>query len=275
MSKEFPLLDIDALVAEVEDGAKVVMPPDYTGAPMATVRALVRKGVRNLHLVGAPQFGLPAEILIGAGCVDTVETAGLGLGEFGLAPRFRDAVAQGKIHVKDATCPAVHAGLQAAEKGVPFMPVRGIIGSDLPRYRNDWMVIDSPLGDGGPILLVQAIEPDVAIAHVPYADRYGNAWVGLRREIMTMAHASKRTLITFEKLYDGNLLESAEMAPGTLPSHYVTAISRQEKGCWPLGFLDWYETDVAHMERYAEIARTEEGFARYLDEHVLNAAEAA
>ncbi|MHA1113616.1 MAG: CoA transferase subunit A [Alphaproteobacteria bacterium] len=275
MAKEFPLLDIDALVANVEDGAKVVLPPDYSGAPMATVRALVRKGVRNLHLVGAPQFGLPADILVGAGSVDTVETAGLGLGEFGLAPRFRDAVAAGSIHVKDATCPAVHAGLQAAEKGVPFMPVRGIIGSDLLRYRNDWTVIDAPLGDGGPILLVEAIEPDIAIAHVPYADRFGNVWVGLRREIMTMAHAAKRTLITFEKLYDGNLLDNVEMAPGTLPSHYVTAISQQEKGCWPLGFLDWYETDIAHMERYVDLARTEEGFARYLDEHVLNAAEAA
>ena len=218
---------IEELAEGVEDGAKVVMAPDYAGAPLAAVRALIRRKVRDLHLIGAPQFGLAADLLVGAGCVQTVETAGLGLGEFGLAPRFRDAVAQGDVHLKDATCPAIHAGLQAAEKGVPFMPIRGIIGSDLTRQRNDWTVIDSPLGEAE----VAAIEPDVALAHAPMADEAGNVWVGLRREIMTMAHASKRTLVTVERLHDGNLLADPALAPGTLPGLYVDAVSVREKGC--------------------------------------------
>jgi len=197
------MVGIEELVEGIEDGAKLVMAPDYAGAPLAAVRALIRRKVQGLHLIGAPQFGLAADLLVGAGCAHTVETAGLGLGEFGLAPRFRDAVAKGAVHLKDATCPAIHAGLQAAEKGVPFMPIRGIIGSDLTRQRNDWTVIDSPLGDAEPILLVAAIEPDVALAHAPMADRDGNVWVGLRREIMTMAHSSKKTLVTVERLFDG------------------------------------------------------------------------
>ena len=49
--------------------------------------------------------------------------------------------------MKDATCPALHAALQASEKGVPFMPLRGLIGSDILKYRDDWKVIDSPFGD--------------------------------------------------------------------------------------------------------------------------------
>jgi len=269
------IVDTEELVQGIEDGAKLVMAPDYAGAPLAAVRALIRCKIRDLHLIGAPQFGLAADLLIGAGCVQTVETAGLGLGEFGLAPRFRDAVANGTVHIKDATCPAIHAGLQAAEKGVPFMPIRGIIGSDLTCHRDDWTVIDNPLGDSEPILLVSAIEPDAALAHAPMADSEGNVWVGLRREIMTMAHASKRTLVTVERLYDGNLLSDSLLAPGTLPSLYVDAVSVQERGCWPLAFPGEYETDVAHMERYVVQARTEEGFDSYLEEFVIRAQEAA
>jgi len=269
------MVDIEELVAGIEDGAKLVMAPDYAGAPLAAVRALIRRKVQGLHLIGAPQFGLAADLLVGAGCVQTVETAGLGLGEFGLAPRFREAVAEGNVHLKDATCPAIHAGLQAAEKGVPFMPIRGIIGSDLTRQRNDWTVIDSPLGEAEPILLVAAIEPDVALAHEPMADRDGNVWVGLRREIMTMAHASKTTLVTVERLFDGNLMTDPQLAPGTLPSLYVDAVSVQERGCWPLGFPDEYETDVEHMELYVAQARSAAGFAAYLDEFVLADREVA
>jgi len=115
----------------------------------------------------------------------------------------------------------------------------------------------------------------VALAHAPMADRDGNVWVGLRREIMTMAHASKTTLVTVERLFDGNLMTDPQLAPGTLPSLYVDAVSVQERGCWPLGFPDEYETDVEHMELYVAQARSAAGFAAYLDEFVLADREAA
>ncbi len=112
---------------------------------MAATRALIRRGVKRLTLVALPTSSLQADLLIGAGCVETLETSAVSLGEFGAAPRFTAAITAGALRIKDATCPAMHAALQAAEKGVPFMPLRGLIGSDVLKS-SDWRVIDNPFG---------------------------------------------------------------------------------------------------------------------------------
>ena len=129
--------------------------------------------MRDLHIVSVPQGGFQVDMLIGAGCVARIEAAAVTLGEYGLAPRFTAAIKAGEIEMWDATCPAIHAGLQAAEKGVPFMPLRGIIGSDLLRVRPDWKVIDNPLAESGtrdPIVILPAIRPDVTLFHALKAD---------------------------------------------------------------------------------------------------------
>ena len=78
----------------------------------------------------------------------------MSLGEAGLAPRFTEAVEKGEIEVRDATCPAVHTALQASEKGVPFMPLRGVLGSDLLKLRPDWKVSQNPFnGNADPIFV--------------------------------------------------------------------------------------------------------------------------
>src|SRR4029077_12705863 len=111
----------------------------------------------RLTLVALPTSSLQADLLIGAGCVETIETSAVSLGEIGPAPGFTAAVMSGALRLKDATCPALHAGFQAAEKGVPFMPLRGLIGSDLLNNRPDWKVVDNPFGDSDPIVLLPAI----------------------------------------------------------------------------------------------------------------------
>ena len=107
---------------------------------MAATRALICRGVKRLHLVTLPTSTLQADLLIGAGCVDTLETSAVSLGEFGPAPRFTAAILAGTIRMMDATCPALHAQFQAAEKGVPFMPLRGLLGSDVLAHRPDWKI---------------------------------------------------------------------------------------------------------------------------------------
>src|SRR4029078_9315069 len=109
-------------IAPIEDGCLLVVPREGSGVPMEAPRALIRRGVRRLHLIALPTSTLQADLLIGAGCVDTLETSAVSLGEFRLAPRFTAAILAGSIKMKDATCPALHAAFQAAEKGVPFMP---------------------------------------------------------------------------------------------------------------------------------------------------------
>ena len=117
-------LTIEELASEIPDGSKVALPPDYAYCALSAVRALIRQQKRELHLVGVPSLGFQADMLIGAGCVATVETAAVTLSEYGLAPRFTAAVKSGSITMMDATCPAIHAALQASEKGIPFIPLR-------------------------------------------------------------------------------------------------------------------------------------------------------
>src|SRR5471030_2116987 len=192
-----PAKPLDDALAAVTDGCMLVVPCEVSGVPMAATRALIRRGVRRLHLVALPTSSLQADLLIGAGCVETLETSAVSLGEFGAAPRFAAAILSGAIKMKDATCPALHAALQAAEKGVPFMPLRGLIGSDVIAHRPDWRIIDNPFEQGGdPIVLLPAITPDIALFHAPMADRAGNVWIGRRRELATMAHAAAKTVVT-------------------------------------------------------------------------------
>jgi len=263
------LRDAEAIAAEIPDGALIGLPPDYSLPAMEVVRALIRRRARGLKLLGVPVLGFSADLLIGAGCVAEVETSAVSLGEAGLAPRFTEAAQKGEIKIRDATCPAIHTALQAAEKGVPFMPLRGVLGSDLLKHRNDWKVVNNPLNSGtDPILLVPAIQPDIALFHARWADEAGNVWIGRRKEVATIAHAAKRTLATFEELRAGDMLEDELLAPGVVAAVYVEAAAPARRGAWPLGVADAYDIDDEHLARYAKAARTREGFQRYLDEFV-------
>jgi glutaconate CoA-transferase subunit A len=260
---------IEELAAQVPDGASVALAPDYSGCALAVIRALIRGGAKDLHLIGVPQLGFQGDLLIGAGCVRSLEAAAVTLGEDGAAPRFVAAIKAGTIAMRDSTCPAIHAGLQAAEKGVPFLPVRGVIGSDLVAHRPDWRIVDNPFAENDPILLVPAIRPDIALFHAALADRQGNVWIGVRRELMRMAHAARTTLVTVEAITDDDLLADDRTAAGTIPALYITGIAEARRGAWPLGLRHTYPADLEHLRRYAELAGSEAGFARYLGEFVL------
>lgn len=258
--------NLDALVKHVQSGMQIAVPVDYAGVSMAMTRAMIKHGAGNLDLVCVPTGGLQVDQLVGAGLVRSVETSAISLGEAGGAPRFNHAIREGTIRIKDATCPAIHAGLMAAQKGVPFLPMRGVIGTDLLNYRDDWMVIDNPFSvdQKDPITLIPAIKPDISIFHCPMADRFGNVWIGRRRELAAMAFASRITLVTVERMVDESLLSDEMSAAGTLPALYVTAVAEAPKGAWPYGLWGEYAPDTDELLQYAKLARTPEGFAQYM-----------
>jgi glutaconate CoA-transferase subunit A len=259
---------LDEALAPIADGCLLAVPRESSGVPMAATRALIRRGVKRLHLVTLPTSSLQADMLIGAGAIATLETSAVSLGEFGPAPRFTAAILSGAIRMMDATCPALHAQFQAAEKGVPFMPLRGLIGSDVLARRVDWKVVDNPFGNADPIVLLPALKPDVTLFHAAIADRFGNVFIGTQRELVVMAHAAQKTVVTVETLHDGDLLRDPVYAAGTLPGFYVEAVAVAPRGAWPLPLPDHYAIDGAHMAEYARLAATPEGFAEYLDRYV-------
>jgi len=258
------IVSLQALAALIEPGQSVAIPVDNAGVSMAATAALIEAGITDLKLVCVPISGLQADLLIGAKAVASLETSAISLGEAGGAPRFSAGVRAGNFNLRDSTCPAIFAGLLAAQKGVPFMPIAGIIGSDLLRVRPDWKVIDSPVGEARKVVVVPAISPDIALFHAPEADRAGNIRIGRHRELAAMAYAAKRTLVTVERIVDRDLLETEDSAAGVLPALYVEAIAVAERGAWPLPLWDEYDRDGTEVARYAAMARTEEGFRAYL-----------
>jgi glutaconate CoA-transferase subunit A len=260
---------IEEALAPITDGCALAVPREQSGVAMEATRALIRRGIKDLHLITLPTSSLQADLIIGAGAMASIETSAVSLGELGPAPRFTAAVLAGSISIKDATCPALHAAFQAAEKGVPFMPLRGLIGSDVLARRSDWKVVNNPFADDDPIVLLPAINPDIALFHAAMADREGNVWIGRDRELAVMAHAAARTVVTVERLFDGNLLDDSRLAAGTLSGFYVESVAVAPEGAWPLAFADHYAADRAHLQEYARLSASPEGFALYLDRYVL------
>lgn len=264
---EFDRLTLEEIAAAIPDGALLGVPADYSGVPMAATRALIDRGARDLRLYCLPLTTVQGDMLIGAGCVASVEAAAVTLGEHGLAPRFTEACVGGAIEMRDSTCPALHSQLQATEKGVPFMPLRGVIGSDIAAHRPDWQVIDSPFGNApDPVLLLPAVKLDVALFHAPFADRYGNVFIGRRRELATLVHAASKVLVTVEKIIDDSLYDTEATAACALPAFYVDGIAVAENGAWPCGLTDVYPPDADAIRAYAAAAKSQAGFAAYLAE---------
>ena len=262
---------LQQLAAAIPDGARIADAQDSCGVSMAVTRALIRRKARGLHLVCVPISGMQADLLIGAGCVDTIETSAVSLGEYGSAPRFLAALRSGRLRLLEATCPAIHAALQAGEKDLPFIPLRGLIGSDIVRVRPDWKVIENPFADaarmaqgGDPIVLLPAIRPDVAIFHAPFADREGNVFIGRKRELLTMAHAAFRSLVTVEHIIEGSVFDNPATAAGSVPAIYVDGIAVLAQGAAPVGLPEHYVPDGDQIKRYASAALSDEGFADFV-----------
>lgn len=253
-----------ALADRIADGSSLALAPDYSGCSLTLIKALIRRGARDLHLIGCPQLGLQAELLIAAGCVASLETAAIGLGEAGRAPAFDQAYREGRIKVWESTCPAIHSGLQAAEKGLPFMPVASIMGSDLPKLRPDWREIEDPYS-GGNILIVPAIKPDFALFHAPLADPDGAVWIGVRRELMMMAHAARTSLVSVEEVRGASLIADPSFAPGTIPGIYIDEVVEAPFGARPSGLFGAYEADQSWKAAYLEHAKHPQSRMRFLD----------
>lgn len=259
-----PIMNLDELASQIPDGAKLAVPKDDTGVSMAGTLALLRRPVRDLHLICLPVSGLQADMLIGAGCVRTLETSAVTLGEFGGAPCFTDAVRNARLRLIDGTCPAIYAGMQAGQKGAPFAVLRGILSSDLLAHRDDWKVISNPFADDDPVVAIRAIQPDIALFHALAADRFGNVFIGRDRDGLLLAQAAQTALVTVEEIVEGNLLDDPMRSGSTVPAMYVSGIAVAPQGTWPVSFGE-RNADAGWMRRYVATARDADGLVKMID----------
>jgi acyl CoA:acetate/3-ketoacid CoA transferase alpha subunit len=127
------LVTLDAAVADIADGATVGLGGwIFNSQPMALVRALVRRGARDLDLVPSPSSIAP-DLLIGAGCARSTVCVFISFEQFGLAPHFRRRAEAGTLVVHDLDGPALAGGMRAAICDLPWMPIPDL-GTDLPKH---------------------------------------------------------------------------------------------------------------------------------------------
>jgi len=152
--------------------------------------------------------------------------------------------------------------------GVPYIPVIGLVGTDLLKRRDDMVVAPDPFDGKTLSVVAKAMRPDVAVFHVHKADRAGNVSVGYHVEAVMLAEASKHVIVTAEEIVDR--LTEKEAVATYIPSILIDSVVHAPYGAHPAGLEGRYRTDKTHMQRYVAASRDDASFAEYLREHVFD-----
>ena len=151
--------------------------------------------------------------------------------------------------------------------GVPFAPVRGLLGTDYLKVRPDFHVVRNPYDQREEVVVVPAVAPDVAVFHGWKGDRHGNVVTSGALDAKLIAQASSRAVATVEEVVDGDL--SREPQTGVLvPGIHVSAVVHAPRGAHPTACEGRYGVDDAYVQEYIEAARDDESFAKWLDRYV-------
>jgi glutaconate CoA-transferase subunit A len=201
---------LDEAVATIDDGAVVGLGGAVTaGHPMALVRALARRGARDLTVV-APTGGIEVDLLIAAGCVSRVVGSYVGVEVVAaVGPVFRRAVEAGEVEVVDLDEAHCVLGLRAAAQALPFLPWRGGVGTSFPQLNPTLVEFDDPV-NGEPLLAVPAIELDVALLYAETSDAYGNAQpVGTFHMDALLGGAAQRVILQVDRVVDNEVIRQS------------------------------------------------------------------
>lgn len=248
------LIDVAAAARRVDDGMTVgISGFAHQNAPMTVVRELIRRGVRDLTLVAGPTAGMETDILIGAGCVRRLVTAGVALeGVVGIAPAFRYYAQRGDLDIWECDECIWYVALKAGAWGVPYLLWPGGVGTSLPELNPDLVEVEH---EGRRYLRVPAVQPDIVLLHAPEGDCFGNvrsarrAYLGRTFAERALVEACAGPLIaTVEQLVDNDrVLEAPERT-----MVFGAEIAVAPGGAHPGGVSGHYAPDLAAIRAYAD-----------------------
>lgn len=252
----------DAVSLFVPDGSAVALgTAQETLIPFAAGHEIMRQKKRNLTLIG-PISDILFDQIIGAGCVARIRAAWVGNVITGSSYNFRRAVEAGDLEMEDHSNLTVSMALRAGAMGVPFMPARTALGSDLYRTNGSLKTITCPF-TGDTLTAVAAINPDVTIIHVQRADAYGNAhsWgnLGITREACL---ASRHIIVTAEEIVAPEVIQSDPNRVVT-PGFKVSAVAHAPWGAHPSPVPGYYNRDHEAFIAYQLDSKTPRDFDRW------------
>jgi glutaconate CoA-transferase subunit A len=254
--------------------------------PMAAVYEMIRQQKKDLYIYGCI-MGPGPDLLIGAGCVFGVELGYLGVGRYApTAPCFKRFVENGRIHYEDYTNFQMALRFLAGSMGIPFIPTKSSLGSDIVKkwgmdeaFRKSdgkispkkLIVATDPFNSNTDekVVLLPAINPDVTIIHAQKVDRQGNVRIeGLTFSDIEQAKAAKYLIVTCEEIVDNEVL-SREPQLNHLPSFFVDAVVKAPKGAHPTQCYNYYDLDVRFLYDLIHASRDDSTLSRYLEKFVF------
>jgi glutaconate CoA-transferase subunit A len=278
------LMDVHTAAALISDGATLSL-GGFTiqRHPMAFVYELIRLKRRDLYLFGHSPGG-DWDILIGAGCVKRVELAYEADEAFGtVGPRWRKAVEGGQIEWEDYSNFAMVSRFTAGAMGIPFMPIRSLLGSDLIQKQTltdeqrmadtrtspkKLHVMDSPFNCQERIVLVPAIRTDFAVLHVQKATASGIVRIeGQTYADVQQALCANTVIVTAEEIVEESVLRS-ETERNAIPFFVVNYVCHVPYGAHPYAVYNYYDYDPLQLKEYHESARNDYTYTQYLKKYV-------
>lgn len=264
---------VDKVINEKEAISKYVNESDYVGielygtvrCPMSLTREIIRQGFHSLKTAGQGVY--ESDLLAASNTIREMDWTYIGLEVYGVSSNLRRTVESGYVeNITEWSNAALAWRFKAAAMGVPFVPVRSMLGTDTLKY-SAAKVIECPF-TGEPIALIPALVLDVGIIHVNRADKYGNCQIdGITGFAAEMARASKKLIISAEEIVDDAVIRSAPDRT-IIPYYLVDAVVHAPFGSHPGEMNGVYERDEEHIKTYFEDSKDPEKTKAYLDKWI-------
>jgi glutaconate CoA-transferase subunit A len=264
-------------VVTLEEATTFVRDGDVVGiggstmsrTPMAMIWALIRARKKNLTCARCITSS-DGDLVVASGICDHVITSWFNQGIlWGVSKVMRHHVESGKARYDEWSHMAVGMRFRAGAMGIPFMPIRSMLGSDVARIRPEAKEMTCPF-TGEKLLLVPALNPDVALIHVQRCDAYGNAQMdGLQFMDVDLAMAANKVILTSERIVSNDQIRRAPDQT-KIPFFCVDAVVEVPFGSMPHECYGVYEPASRHMEDYVAQVNGDpiKGMQDYLDKYV-------
>ena len=264
---------VDKRMTEAEAISRFVHDGAYIGTelygtvrcPMSLVSEIVRQGITDLRVAGQGVFEL--DMLLAAGLVKALDITYIGLEVYGVSNCLRREVESGRVEsCVDWSNAAIAWRFKAAAMGVPFIPVRSMLGTDTLRY-SAAKVVECPF-TGDQICLVPALILDVGMIHVHRADKYGNAQIdGITGFSIELARASKTLLVSAEEIVDTEVIRS-QPDRTIIPYYLVDAVVEAPFGSHPGEMCYAYRRDEEQIREWVQASEQPETAQEYLAKYI-------
>src|SRR5215831_4132225 len=264
------VMSLEEAAALVSDGASVgVGGSTLSRTPMAMIWALIRANRKDLRCARSITSS-EGELLLASGASRHLLTSWFSLGiVWGVSRIMRLYTEAGRARFEEWSHLAVGLRFRAGAMGVPFLPMRSMLGSDVIAQLPDVRQIECPF-TGEKLVVVPALNPEFALIHVQRCDAYGNAQIdGLPFMDLDLAMAANRVILTTERIVSNDQIRRAPDQT-KIPFMAVDAVVEAPFGCAPHECYGLYEPLFKHLDRYALQVKAdpEEGIRAYLEHYV-------